>query len=210
MFLPLGLVNSCETEPCYSSLLFSKAARVVVRQQLFMNLFPSQQLMLMAVLNCLFDSLSQMLRYVCARAALKKKNIIWNKYLWKNKTAFVTLQKKRGEEGFIGEHGGSFSRSGRNCWRRVSKNKTLVMSMFTILEHDRQQYIFLKRGGGEKDVVWKGWVTLYCLLQGDSGERPSASGAPCGPQSMSLSPLTNIQHWVGSLANKPTHPLLFF
>lgn len=27
-----------------------------------------QQLMLMAVLNCLFDSLSQMLRYVCAGA----------------------------------------------------------------------------------------------------------------------------------------------
>lgn len=37
------------------------------------NVFVSlSQLMLMAVLNCLFDSLSQMLRYVCAGAIFLK------------------------------------------------------------------------------------------------------------------------------------------
>lgn len=155
---------------------------------------PLPQLMLMAVLNCLFDSLSQMLRYVFASGIFRKYYIIWNKHFWINETCFITLQKKCGEEGFIGEYGGPFSSSGWNCWWRVSKNEMFKM--------------FLLRHGWEKDEVWDGWMMLYCLLQGDSGERPPASGAPCGPQSMSFFHLRNIQHWVGSIMNKLTHETL--
>lgn len=61
--------------------------------------FHSQQLMLMAVLNCLFDSLSQMLRYVLAAVSFYKTSIklfFPYKYIsdvWKVKRvySFVTL-----------------------------------------------------------------------------------------------------------------------
>lgn len=101
------------------------------------------QLMLMAVLNCLFDSLSQMLRYVCASGIFLKYYITWNKHFRINETCSITLQEKCGEEGFIGEYGGPFSSSGWDCWWRVSKNETFKM--------------FLIRHGWEKR--WSpGWM----------------------------------------------------
>lgn len=70
--------------------------------------------------------------------------------------------------------------------------------------------LFSTRHGWEVDVFkcfWNGWVMLYCLLQGDSGEWPPASGAPCGPQSMSFSHLRkhSTQHDLGSIISNLTH-----